>query len=299
MTRLRCSPGAKADPAADEFASPPSRLLERTLPTFTKPGIFAQAVLIKAETRFLLFALAALLAASPRVHAQGGPPMITDDPGTPGDRHWEINLAWTDQRTHGSTQLGLPLLDANYGVGDRIQLNYQASWNVVREQGAEQENGMSDSQLALKWRFYDAVDAGLQLSTYPRLTFPSPGSDSDERWTADPHSSFLLPIEARRDFGLISVNAEFGRMFSGSADDRGWIGGLCVGREVSKGWELDAEIHLTADDRFGRSETILNAGSRYDFDEHATLLLAIGRDLRNSLETRVPLLTYVGVQVRL
>src|SRR6266849_7689835 len=25
--------------------------------------------------------------------AQGGPPMLTDDPGTPGNRHWEINTA--------------------------------------------------------------------------------------------------------------------------------------------------------------------------------------------------------------
>jgi hypothetical protein len=25
--------------------------------------------------------------------AQGGPPMVTDDPGTPGDGHWEINIA--------------------------------------------------------------------------------------------------------------------------------------------------------------------------------------------------------------
>ena len=27
-------------------------------------------------------------------HAQGGPPFITDDPGTPGNRQWEINVGW-------------------------------------------------------------------------------------------------------------------------------------------------------------------------------------------------------------
>ena len=28
------------------------------------------------------------------LHAQGGPPFITDDPGTPGNQHWEVNLGW-------------------------------------------------------------------------------------------------------------------------------------------------------------------------------------------------------------
>ena len=29
--------------------------------------------------------------------AQGGPPFLTDDPGTPGDGRWEINLAFTSE----------------------------------------------------------------------------------------------------------------------------------------------------------------------------------------------------------
>lgn len=225
--------------------------------------------------------------------------MITDDPGTPGNGHWEINLAWTDQRTDGSTLLGLPLLDANYGVGDRIQLNYQGSWNVLRSNGETAQNGMSDSQLAVKWRFYDAGDTGLQLSTYPRVAFLNPGSDSDRRGTADSSTTLLVPLEARRDFGILSVNADFGPTFSAEADDRGWMAGLCVGREVRKGWELDGEVHIDASERIQRSEVILNAGTRFDFSEHATLLLAVGRDVRNSLGPRVALLTYVGIQIRI
>ena len=26
--------------------------------------------------------------------AQGGPPMLTDDAGTPGSRRWEVNVEW-------------------------------------------------------------------------------------------------------------------------------------------------------------------------------------------------------------
>lgn len=249
--------------------------------------------------RCALFALALLACAAREARAQGGPPMITDDPGTPGNGHWEINLAWTDQRTPGSTFVGLPLLDANYGVGDRIQLNYQASWNVLDDAGSPGQSGMSDSQLAVKWRFYDAGGEGLQVSAYPRVTFVNPGSDSDLRGTADPNASFLLPFELRRDLGFISVNADVGRSFSSSAQDRGWMGGLCLGHQITKAWEIDAEVHFNGSDGLQHGEAVLNVGSRVDFSDHATLLLAVGRDVHDTLGPRTSLLTYLGIQLRL
>jgi hypothetical protein len=237
--------------------------------------------------------------ATARLHAQGGPPMITDDPGTPGNGHWEINTAWTEQRSPGSTLVGLPLLDANYGVGAALQLNYQSSWNVLRNSGMPTESGVSDSQLAVKWRFYDAGDAGLQVSMYPRLSFLDPGSDSDRRGTADADPAFLMPFEVRRDFGAVAVNADFGHTFSAEHELRGWMGGVCLGHNLSKGWEIDLELHGTASDGLDRSELTLNFGTRIDFSQNATLLLAVGRDTQNTLGPVSSLLTYVGLQVRL
>jgi hypothetical protein len=225
--------------------------------------------------------------------------MVTDDPGTPGNNRWEINLAWTEQRAPGSTLIGIPQIDANYGVGDRIQLNYMASWNILRETGEPAESGTSDSQVAVKWRFYDAGETGLQISTYPRITFPDPGSDSDPRGIADPHTTFLLPFEVRKDCGIVTANAEIGHAFSSAARDSAWIAGLCVGREVSKGWEIDAEVYATGSDRLEHNEVLVNAGTRYDLSEHATLLLAVGRDTHNSLSPRLSLLAYAGIQIRM
>jgi hypothetical protein len=224
--------------------------------------------------------------------------MITDDPGTPGPGKWEINIAWTDERTPGSTFFGLPLLDANYGVGDRIQLNCQASWNILRNAGQPSIVGMSDSQLAVKWRYFDAGEHGLRLSIYPRLTFLDPGSDSDRRRLADREATFLLPFEAQKDFQWFSVNVDGGCLLSADKKDRGWMGGICIGRDVTKGWELDAEVHVNTDEHAGRSEWIANAGSRVDLSEHAALLLAVGRDFRNQLGPKISLLSYVGLQLR-
>ena len=57
---------------------------------------------------------------------QGGPPFITDDPGTPGNRQWEINVGWIGNHNPGLAYYQLPNIDINYGWGDRIQLMYLA-----------------------------------------------------------------------------------------------------------------------------------------------------------------------------
>lgn len=44
------------------------------------------------------FVLRLPLLRTPTVFAQGGPPLITDDPGTPGNGKWEINVAFTVEK---------------------------------------------------------------------------------------------------------------------------------------------------------------------------------------------------------
>ena len=53
--------------------------------------------------------------------------MITDDPGTPGDGKWEINLAVAFEHRSDETSLDLPVIDLNYGVGEYIQLTLQTA----------------------------------------------------------------------------------------------------------------------------------------------------------------------------
>src|ERR1700722_12967106 len=58
-------------------------------------------------------------------NAVGGPPLLTDDPDTPGPNHWEINLAITSEETANESRFEAPLLDLNYGVGEHIELEYE------------------------------------------------------------------------------------------------------------------------------------------------------------------------------
>ena len=80
--------------------------------------------------------IALLLGWTAQVLAQGGPPLLTDDPGTPGNRNWEINIATTHFRSPGEREIEAPLLDINYGLGDRIQLKYEVHYLFDSDEGA-------------------------------------------------------------------------------------------------------------------------------------------------------------------
>jgi len=100
--------------------------------------------------------------------AQGGPPFRTDDPETPGNRHWEINFGWIGDRNPAAGAYQVPDFDINYGLGDRIQLKYEIPIAIeeTRPQPATATaqavsghviGGLGESLLGVKWRFYPWV----------------------------------------------------------------------------------------------------------------------------------------------
>jgi hypothetical protein len=98
--------------------------------------------------------------------AQGGPPFRTDDPETPGNKHWEINFGWIGDRNPAGGAYQVPDFDINYGLGDRIQLKYEIPIAIqeARPQAATATEpadpgltlgGIGESLLGIKWRFYE------------------------------------------------------------------------------------------------------------------------------------------------
>ena len=66
-----------------------------------------------------------------RTRADAGPPFLSNDPGTPGNANWEINIAATQTTLHGLSVWQLPQLDVNYGLGERIQLTAEIPYIVL------------------------------------------------------------------------------------------------------------------------------------------------------------------------
>ena len=90
-------------------------------------------------------------------HAQGGPPFRTDDPETPGNKHWEINFGFIGDRNPAAGAYQVPDFDINYGLGDRVQLKYEIPIAIEETvpQPGQVIGGIGESLLGIKWRFYE------------------------------------------------------------------------------------------------------------------------------------------------
>src|SRR5215831_8998627 len=205
--------------------------------------------------------------------ADAGPPMITDDPATPGDGHWEINVATTSDHQSGTTEYELPLLDINYGVGERIQLKFEVPY-VILDGPRSTRKGAGDSLIGVKWRFVDGGDDGWQISTYPQLETAFRFGDDSDNGISESGVRYLLPIEVQHSLGPVGLNFEAGRWFRPAQQGDSWIAGIVVSGEVSKGFDLLAELHDEADLGFHHDELILNFGARYEVSDRYSLLFS-------------------------
>jgi hypothetical protein len=213
--------------------------------------------------------------------AQGGPPFVGDDPGTPGDGNWEINVAAYTERHPTERLYNAPILDMNYGWGPRIQLKYQVPYLVDGTDGGPTRSGLGKSLAGVKWRFYDSgTEDGLQISTYPQLEFNNPTA-SLERGLVDYGTRFYLPIEFSKKVGPFQVNPEFGYWFA-SSRGAAWATGVVVLREVDKRLELAGELYNTANTNGSNHWNTYDAGGRYKLNEHFILLFMAGSSFHES-----------------
>ena len=219
--------------------------------------------------------------------------MLTDDPDTPKDGRWEVNVAYTDRVAPGERLRSVPHMDANYGWGDRIQLKYETGLVWRQPEGAATQSGPDDALLGLKWRFLDPSDVGASVSIYPQLQFEN-SSSSVARGLAEPVPSLFLPLETSRDFGPFAVVAEIGRQFAHGGDDQ-WTCGLLVAFPVVEGMELLAEYRRSGPSFFAHAEAFANVGFRLRISPHVAVLGSIGRGIAARADAPSSI-AYLGLQ---
>ena len=253
-------------------------------------------VITYAKTSVALFALSLMLATMRGADAQGGPPMLTDDPDTPGANHWEINTAFTLSDTHAEQSRSFPHVDINYGLGDSLQLKYETGWLFVQTPEPRRASGLDNSLIGVKWRFVGRDDDAFKASIYPQYEFQN-GTHSVERGIAEPAPNLLLPLELSGSFGRVSLVAELGYQFLHDARNE-WVYGLLGAFRVSEALELLAEIHGTTDSRPNNWDSVVNVGLRRSLTDRLKLLASVGTGLNNEAET-TKWTVYLGFQLLL
>jgi hypothetical protein len=266
--------------------------------------------LLQTILLFLLFTSAALC------HAQGGPPFITDDPGTPGNKHWEINFGWIGNHNPGQSTYQLPDIDMNYGWGDRIQLKYEVPLAAATDQNNTTRASLGESFPGIKWRFYEHHRAAepksdenmdFSLGTYPQASFNNPTS-AVRRGIVEPGPQYYLPIEATAKWGPIDFDGEVGRWIGNRNVPSRWGRGLIAGHEFNDRTELYAEFYDLQDaNRIGgaakQRQMTVDIGGRQTLDRagHIRLLFLGGRGIQafTRQNSEPNWIAYVGFQLLL
>ena len=221
--------------------------------------------------------------------------MITDDPGTPGNDKWEINLAVAFQHLPNQTSYDLPAIDLNYGVGERIQLTLQTAPVLLKRSDHGPIGGLGGTQAALKWRFLDQESDGVSVSTFPRVIFNVLQS-SVRRGLADDGTRAQLPVQVAKKFGIVALDFEWGALAS-TVGRSEWLYGIVGGVDLSKKTTAMAELHGTSHMSFARDVLTANLGVRHEFTETRILIASLGHEVRTPGDDPLAFIGYFGVQL--
>jgi hypothetical protein len=221
--------------------------------------------------------------------------MITDDPGTPGNGHWENNIAIAFERRPNETAWDLPAIDLNYGLGERIQLTLQTAPVLLKRRGHGPIGGLGGTEAAMKWRFMDEESSGFDVSTFPRIIFNVTQS-SVRRGLAEDGTRVQMPLQVAKSFGAIHLDFEFGPHFSTIGRSE-WLYGIVGGIDATKSTMLLAELHGTSRTNFTRDTLIANVGLRHKFNDSYILITSLGHEIRAPEDESLALIGYFGVQL--
>ncbi|MFP6901919.1 MAG: hypothetical protein VCA36_13310 [Opitutales bacterium] len=143
-----------------------------------------------------------------------GPPLLTDDPDIPGDDKLEINLATALDKRGSDWELETPMMDINYGWGERVQLKYEVP-GIFQDKAGSDKYGLGNPKTGMKWRFLDEDRHSIALSVYPQFEFNNPGSSSADRGLMDRGSEYLLPLQMAHSIGPAWTYLEAGACLAG------------------------------------------------------------------------------------
>jgi hypothetical protein len=239
---------------------------------------------------YLCFSLLSL----PASFAQGGPPYYTNDPGTPGNFQWEINLGYMPFLYDKQSITHTPDVDINFGLGDRIQLTFENAWLRVDNLPGPPKYGLGQDQLGVKWRFYDNKDSGLAISLFPQVSLNNPNK-SVNRGITPRGASLILPVEFSKKLGPIDINWEAGYNLVHLGSD-GWLAGVVVGHDMTKNLEMDAEFYGVGAFHPSNDSTTLGIGARYKIHPPFILLLMAGRSVEAARNGQPYFVGYFGMQ---
>ena len=213
--------------------------------------------------------------------AVAGPPYVSDDPEPTDYKHFEI-YAFTNGVTTRAGSSGESGIDFNYGAAPDLQLTatLPSGFNQSATDGTS--FGVSNVELAAKYRFLHQDGFGLDVSVFPRVFLPTATNG-----VGDDHASLLLPIWVQKDWngGWSAFGGGGCTVTERRAVDFCQAGGVLTYQLLPK-LQVGVELfHQTADSSGNPASSSVGIGARYDLNETYHLLGYVRRGFENTNET--------------
>lgn len=259
-----------------------------------------KSVAIPLSLRALTLAGALLGCLGEQSASRAGPPLVTDDPETPGRGGWEINISHNIERTQDAFFMETPLFDINYGLlgNDQWKIEFPVLYLDSDEHGSHW--GVGDLLLGWKYRFLEEEDHPFMASVYPQLLVPT---GNEGLGLGGGNIEALFPLQIGKHFfeEEVFVYGEIGyNVVSGASEANSWKYGLAAAWGATERLELMAEVAgLVFPGGAEPDDTFFNAGFKYEFTKRTSLIAAFGRSFHDVNRGTPDLLTYVGLQMML
>lgn len=239
----------------------------------------------------ILLVIVILIAAVGTFAQSGGPPMITDDPGTPDKGSWEINFSFNTELNKLEKELAAPLLDINYGFNKRTQLKLEFPWLFTKSVPEDYTNRFGDIKLGIKYRFLDEDKAGIAFSIYPQVTF---GTKSDVK------NEYLLPLQLEKSFGRLVIGTDV--RYTWLQNEVNVIqNGILLGFDVSEKLNLMSEfVYWGSANNFDDAEGVINFGLKYALGNVINIMASAGTGVFSpDKDSRTSFISFIGIQINI
>lgn len=183
------------------------------------------------------------------------------------------------KRTASKDSWVAPKVGIGGPLNDHLELSVGSGYGIVDRAGGDDQGGMRDLSLAMKWRLRDEADGHAALAIEPSLSVPT---GDDAAGIGKGAYTFGIPLRASRRSGALRLTGEVSasRTFGRDEDQLG--AGVLVEYFGGPGWSCGVELVADAprDDLSGR-HVRANLGAKRKVGAHVEWQVLAGRSLEN------------------
>ncbi len=217
-----------------------------------------------------------------------------EDTDTAGAGRMEINIGMSANKVGRIWEYGLPAMEINYGVGDRMQLQLAGSRVSLHESDMFVRSGIGSATVGLKWRLLDQEQAGVAVGVFPLYRW-NPSSSAERRGIVEAGSELLVPLLLGLRQGDTAYYAEFGRVVE-SDGSRKWARGVKFLHQCRANVECRVELQQELASPTGH-HTIISSGFKWAMNDTYSVVAGIGRDVDSIRDGARGVIFNLGLQI--